>query len=309
MAFKLIGLPQVKKATPNLAKMFAEMEPTPYERPFQMARLEYHQQQYEQGFMRSLSWAKGYCKETKKVYRFNGRHTSTCLLTITPFPANIPITIETFECDTLVDVGNLFQTFDAMASARSSSDINGCYAAAVPSFKNVSLSVISIAVSGIDYQTRGLFPGQERHHTRPSAAERAKKMYDYVDFICWLNRTLTGDHGGQNHSRLKERKVNLRRQATVAAMLSTFEKNKSDASKFWSEVRDDIGLAPEMPTRRLAGFLRIVGVRGGHAYDVSKVVSTREIYVKCIRSWNAWRNQESTFDFRYFPDKPLPDIK
>ncbi len=63
-----------------------------------------------------------------------------------------------------------------------------------------------------------------------------------------------------------------------------------------------------LPDRKLARYLLTVGVHVGGGTHKIKTASQREVYVKCIHAWNAWRKEEST-DMKYYVDKEIPAIR
>ena len=99
------------------------------------------------------------------------------------------------------------------------------------------------------------------------------------------------------------------RGPVIAAMLMTWEKNQRDATRFWSAVRDETGESPDQPDRRLARWLNATCMaRGLGTHQVQgRKADAREFYVKCVRSWNAFRKgiQDT---LRYVADAELPKV-
>ena len=260
-----------------------------------------------QGGFRPVTWASAICKETGGLYRVNGKHTSTMLASTDPLP-EFYATVEEYECDTLEDVAKLYATFDSAMQGRTARDIYLSFAGTVPELKYTSAQVIGIVVAGIDLHLRS---GVEQHNKDvkgATPAERAERLLDHVDFTCWVQSILSCDEGGQDHSNTRLRAKHLRRAAVVAAMLATWGKNKTDATKFWQAVRDETGATPELPDRKLARYLLTVGVDAGSRSTGRKPVGSREVYIKCLHAWNAWRKGEAT-NLQYYADKPVPDVR
>jgi hypothetical protein len=92
----------------------------------------------------------------------------------------------------------------------------------------------------------------------------------------------------------------------VAAMFSTYTRDQMAAGTFWTAIRDETGVHPGTPDRKLARYLMTTVLDAG---DTRKTkVDQREMMVKCLHAWNAWRRGETT-NLNYFPNKPLPTAK
>jgi hypothetical protein len=91
-------------------------------------------------------------------------------------------------------------------------------------------------------------------------------------------------------------------------MMGTWLKNRAKAAEFWAAVRDETGASPSLPDRKLARYLLTVGVDTGGGARRVKTASSREVHVKCIHAWNAWRAGETT-NLNYYPDAKTPSFK
>ena len=81
----------------------------------------------------------------------------------------------------------------------------------------------------------------------------------------------------------------LRRQTIVAAMYGTFDKNETEARKFWREVgRGGVDFDDNHPTTVLDGFLKAV------AEDKGKLdLRPPNFYQSSIYAWNAFREDKT----------------
>jgi hypothetical protein len=129
-------------------------------------------------------------------------------------------------------------------------------------------------------------------------------MLEHPEFVVWLSGILTAGREGENRQRAKH----LNRQPVAAAMFATYQRSQSASLEFWTAVRDETDTAPTMPTRKLARYLLTVGVDSGSGASRIRTVPPREMYVKCLHAWNAWRKGETT-NLNYYPDKEVPSIR
>jgi hypothetical protein len=278
------------------------MEAPPHDRPLSERRLMVYERMLKDGAFRPVTWATTTCKETGGFYRVNGKHTSLLLAGLPDIP-EFYVTIEEYECDTLEDVAKLYSTFDSRQQLRSANDIYHSFAGTVPELAVLPRHTITLAVAGIDiYKSDGV----SGRSSGASAAERAERLLDYPEYVVWLNSVLLGDQTipiGERHS-----SKHMYRASIAGAMLGSYLKAQADADKFWKAVRNETGNTPNVPDRKLARLLLTVGVHMGTGTRRVKVVGQRELYVKAIHAWNAWRRGEST-DMKYLADKDIPPFK
>jgi hypothetical protein len=291
--------PKTVKATRKLAEEFRAMDPCPHDRPLSERRLLVYERMMLAGQFRPIEWSKAYCVETGGTYRVNGKHTSTLLSTIEKIPEGLFITISEYRCETLADVAALYSTFDSAMGARKVSDINAAFAGTLPSLAEVPLRTVSAVVGGIAY-----FSHQDSYTTL-TATERAEALLDNEEF-CLFAHSLIGpsiQHQGDGA------KPAIGRLPVVAAIYGSYCKSPDDALAFWKAVKEETGTSPTCPDRKLAKFLisggsaRNGGMRGPSRYRAT----TREIFVKCIHAWNAWRRKEST-NLNYHKQADVPSV-
>lgn len=282
-------------ATPTLVKEFCEMEPAPHDRPLSERRLLVYERILLAGEFRTVTWASCICKETGTTYRVNGKHTSMLLLGRKPFP-EFYVTLERYTADRLTDVANLYNTFDSGLASRSVSDVNAAFAATVPALKEIPLRVIGLCVNAIAFHK-----WSETEIRRISPAEKAEELLDNQDFVEWVAPILKGGAGaGINNVRW------IGRAPVVQAMLATYRRHKAESDEFWWAVRQESAPKTEDPSRALARYLVRV-VTGGRGVPNRRIVTNREVYVKCLHAWNAWRNDETT-NLNYYAKADIPKV-
>jgi hypothetical protein len=301
MAWKLLDRPKTQRVTKALAKTYVEMEPAPHDRPLSERRLMVYQKLLVAGQFRPVTWASAICKETGDLYRVNGKHTSTMLSGLEKIP-DFFVTIEEYECDTLEDVAKLYATFDSGMQSRSAKDIYHSFAATVPELSDVSSKVIVTSITGIAYQKMG-----QDLYGRTQPVERAEMLLDYPEFVIWLNELMAGGPTAETGGPSKQRNQQLLRQPVAAAMFATWSKAKGAADNFWKAVRDETGANLNEPSRKLSRFLLITGMRKEDRGGKLRQAGTREIYVKCLHAWNAWRKSETT-NLNYYEASKVPAV-
>jgi len=297
MAWTLKSRPKTKRVTKRFAKTYAEMERAPHDRPLSERRLMVYEKLARQGSFRPVTWAKAWCPETKQWYRVNGKHTSIMLSGWQGPMPEFYVTEEIYNCDTLEDVARLYATFDSKMQSRTTNDINASFAATMPELSEIHVAIISLAVSAISFDKWG-----EHYATQIQPAERAELLLDNAEFTVWLSDMVNGREGNV----LLGKQI-LKKVPVAACMYACYKKSKQAAGEFWTAVRDETGANPKTPDRKLATLLITTGLRSKDGAK-SKMIGARELYVKCIHAWNAWRKKEST-DMKYYPESDIPAIK
>lgn len=101
------------------------------------------------------------------------------------------------------------------------------------------------------------------------------------------------------------------RSPVVAAMIHTCMKSKGDAEVFWAAVRDGDMLKSGEPSFVLRELLlnSACNLGAGARMPDRETVGIREMYVKCIHAWNAFRaGEEKIRLLRFNPKHPLPKV-
>lgn len=301
MSYKIIGKPRTSQMTRALATKFMEMDRWLRERPLSETRLQVYEKLIKEGKFRPVTWASAYCVETDTVYRVNGQHTATLASKMEPLP-ELYVTVEDYECDTLDDVAHLYATFDSKMMSRTSADIYLSFASTIGDLASLSRKTILTVVSGLGYAT------WFEQSSSKQPVERAELLVDNTDFALWAADVLNNDDKSPMNSDGSKRgsAAHILRGPVVAAMHHTWKKAKQDATKFWSEVRDESAPNREETTRKLARFLLQCTMKG--STERRNPVSNREMFARCLTGWNAWRKGEETA-LKYFPNAKLPVAK
>lgn len=271
-----------------------QLKTLPRDRPFSMARVESYEKLFEQGQFQMCTWDKAYCISTGEWYRVNGQHTSYLLLNkVSTIPDWFMITVRSWECATVKDVANLWATFDNKTQTRTSRNVYMSTLSTHDQLKVITQRMATALVGGIGYNLdpdgyAGLMP-----------TERVENLFDHVDFCLWAHDIFFKKADSKTQTAML-------RQPVTAAMFGSFKANREKAESFWQLVRDNEGFTKDVPQRRLADYLLNTRMGGGGGGRTKKdVASVREIYVRCIHAWNAWRRGTST-RLTYYPDAPIP---
>lgn len=294
MGYELVGTPRTEKVTQSLAIKFRDMDPVPHDRPLNPRRIEAYRKMLAAGLFRPVQWATVHCNETQATYRVNGKHTSNLFAEYEEIPQPIHATIEHYHCDDLDDVARLYATFDSRTQVRTTNDINRAFAAIDPDLAEIPTRIVNLSVTAISYVRDG-----EQYAQRP-AAERAECLLDEANkaFVCWVNEVIGSSGDSADH---------LRRSPVVSAMYATFLKSRKAATEFWLSVRDGTGMSPKSPDRVLHRFLLTKTVKRSVHKNRGKgvVAGPREMFVKCLHAWNAWR-RDTTTDLKYHAQGKIP---
>jgi hypothetical protein len=302
MAWQLLGRPKTQRATKALAKQFVEMDAAPHDRELSEKRLQVYQRFLAAGQFRPVTWATALCRETGGLYRVNGKHTSTLLSGLEEMP-EFYVTVEEYECDTLEDVAKLYATFDSNLQSRTARDIYMSFAATVPEIKGLPARTIGVAVAGMSIGLGIAVLGRSSWMVRQQPADRAELLLEHPEFVLWLHELIgTGKPNSEKRSAR-----HLMRAPVVGAAFNTWKKAKGPATDFWTAVRDETGTPPAVPDRKLAHYLLTVGVDSGRGASRVRKSDPREMYVKCLHAWNAWRSGEST-SLHYYAEAKVPAI-
>jgi hypothetical protein len=295
MAYELVGTPKTEKMTRSLAVRFRDMDPVPHDRPLNPKRVDAYRKMLAAGLFRPVQWATVHCNETQATYRVNGKHTSNLFAEYDELPQQVHATIEHYHCDDIDDVARLYATFDSRTQVRTTNDINRAFAAVDPELSEIPTKIINLCVTGVCYVRHG-----EAYSSKP-AAERAEVLLedDVKSFISFLHEVLVANNDSTRH---------LWRSPVVAAMYSSFTKSKKAAREFWLAVRDGTGRTPKCPDRVLNKFLltrSVINVHVKRGKRSATMCPPREMFVKCIHAWNAWRRDTIT-DLKYHAQAKIP---
>lgn len=300
------GKPVVERLTKTLAHKFQSMKPCPGDRPLSERREDLLREQILKGSFRSADWSYCYCEETKEEYRVNGKHTSTLFMKIYDKEGGaveklggISVVVHRFTAATLEDVADLYSTFDTKGSSRTIGDINASFAHADERLAGISPKIVNLSVSALAYNRWG----EQSTHGDVTQADRAHHMLDNVEIVLWLNE-LMSINPKDGDPRI------LKRVPVVSAMVACYKRAQDVASAFWRAVRDASDPDRNSITRVLNRFLMQNTVKNGAgAGERKKPVEAREMYDKCIHSWNAYRGGRSGLFLKWVPEAPAPKAR
>lgn len=302
MSRKMIEKPKTVLATQSLVKEFVEMEPAPRDRPLSERRIQVYRRILKDGNFRPVTWASALCLETNCVYRVNGKHTSVMLGAQEKLP-EFYVTIERWQCDTLNDVAALYATFDSNLSSRTTNDINMSFASTIPELREVGSRFINLTVTAASNLR---WDDAELRKVPP--AERAELLIARQDFVVWLRDLCGGENKTTNQFRHQSR--HLMRASVIQAMMATYDKSSTRKAslEFWTQVIDESAPDRDDPTRVLARFLVRCTLSKNRSGAEAKVVGHREVFVKCLHAWNAWRKGEATA-LNYHAKAAVPKVE
>lgn len=285
---------RLQRCTRKLTEEFHNMEFFPKDRTIKKARLEYHRQACANNSFRGPEWACVTVEATNTTYRMNGKHTSTVLLELfergTPYPCDV--LVRRYSCPTLEDAAHLFATFDAKDSARNKQDVLRGYAAANKHTADLSPKQLTVITSGIS------FSKMEESYRKLNTEDQALLLLENANFVDWF-LDLIAD---------KESKVyqHIMRMSVAAAMLKTWLKAKKNAAAFWMDViTGEAEEGAKGPRRTLYNLLQTQKVGGR---DSSTRIGERELYVMCLKAFNAWRGNQPKVNLTYEKNEATPVV-
>lgn len=295
MAWKMMEKPRTMLASKPLVAEFVAMEPAPHDRPLSERRMHVYERILKSGDFRPVTWASVLCKETNCTYRVNGKHTSNLLAAKDPIP-EFYVTLERWICDTLNDVASLYATYDSNLSSRTAQDVNLSFAATLPELRQVPARLINLTVTAAAY-----LKWDDAELRKVPQVERAEQLLDRADFVKWLQKIVNTSTDKGSLSR------HLLRSPVACAMMATYDRYPSKAADFWTMVRDESHANRDDATRTLSRFLVRASLTSRDRQKEAKKVGHREMYVKCLHAWNAWRKGETT-SLAYHAKAPVPAI-
>jgi hypothetical protein len=118
MAWRQTEKPVAVKVNQKLTEEFAgrgDIGMLAFERPLSKRRANAYKKLMKEGKFRDVAWAKCFCKEDGHWWRINGQTTSTAALELFEegLAVEFYVILETYEADTLKDVRELWERFDA----------------------------------------------------------------------------------------------------------------------------------------------------------------------------------------------------
>lgn len=284
----------------KLTEEIASMEPVPGDRDEKGWRVDHVAEKMKAGMWHGCKWVVLKTPDGKR-YRINGKHTSQAALRLWNdghagvMDDKARVEYQLWE-GSLSEAPQLYLQFDAPESSRRPGDYIKCeIASSNGRYGSVSNRAVSVSVAALCFQTEG-------RSRRLTNDDRIRLLRANMPLVQFVEDTL----GSKAWRSLGW----LARAPVVAAMHATRTKHAIDAAEFWSVVRDGEGMNNTDPRKRVRDYLMTARQGGGGGHNRvgvgSRTVSSRELYVKCIRAWNAWREGKTT-DLKYYQRADAPE--
>jgi hypothetical protein len=271
---------EVQDLTPNLAREFKEMKPTPTERLFDPVRVQNLKQKIEDGLAVPFQWATVTVKSTGDTFRANGQHSSTMLCEMDgKLPKGLKVHLDRYEVPDMHGAVVLFRQIDDRRSSRTAVDVAGVYQGVVHNLEKIDRKVAKLGVDGV---------GWWRRHIEGVPVLSGDGIYDLFNetglhsFLLWLGETI------------EMKTPELKAAAIVAAMYATFISGEEQARKFWHDVaRGGVEYEDGHPTTILDEWLKRAKA------DPDLKLSPGNLYQGCIYAWNGARESKIIKDIKH----------
>lgn len=285
---------ETRTLTPKLAKWIHDLPHWAGERKLSPSRLKFLERKLRGGLFHGPAWA--VANVNGEIYRMNGQHSSAVLIQNPDlFPKGLMASIEHFVLDNHDELPLLFSQFDSKASARSRTDVTWAYVSQRPELLSLlTRGKADLAAGGIAY---GLDNGINlRRYTQE---ERAELLWEHEEFVIWCSEFVPAG-----------KRRFMARVPVLAAVFRTYGIDDVGAQRFWRWVRDDDYPQKEHPTRNLREYLYELAIKSPTDRQHSRFGYNlaREIYVKCLHSWNAYCDGKTT-KLYYRENTPVPKLK
>jgi hypothetical protein len=275
------------KVTPDIAREWLAYPLMPGQRPLRDQHLKrlYDKMKAGEFITGHIAFADNDLGKTSRVMP-NGQHQCHCIIRAR---VTIPALVQEFYYDSPEALADLFRQFDSHAF-RSQADMVRVEVDArgldwPPSMANLLVGAIAMC--------KGFLYNCHRE-------DRIEQLAYHTEFGEWVVNRL--------FERKKSKYPWLAKRSIVAAMLQTYESDLEAAGEFWVQVRDGELMRKDDPAFVLRNWLMSVSSPQSKAPRY-KVASDKEMRVKCIRAWNAFRMGSKPSYFVYYPDKPIPKAK
>ena len=217
----------------------------------------------------------------------NGQHCTTVVSDYDKPDVRFPFSIVHFQCDSPLDLANLYNQFDPRASARTTREMLDSLASNVSWMHDLMPTIRTLGHAGLlvarRYKEGQVNPFTNNGSTVGTSAENIMSLVSYRDELFFLQEVLCPPGGSIFDTRP------LQKRAVAAAIFLTFWKDTQAAHNFWQMVATGEGVAFRDPTYLLREFLRSVGLSKAVVAGTKRVVTDREVFVKCLNAWNHWR--------------------
>lgn len=277
---------EIIEITPLLAENYIKLNTFSSQRYISEKHVQVLSNKMKQGRFRigSLAVAIDQCNGFKKEKRvlMNGQHQ---LHAVMSSGQTIEVLLEKYICKKPQELSELFRQFDNHYMRSISSMIK---VEADVLMLDVPLNIASLVVSAVAY-----LKGEEDKDRKVELLQHNIREANFINEII-RKKDKPSDH--------------LRRKVVVAAMINTFRVDEDISKKFWKSVRDGEMLRRKMPQFYLREFL----LNATMSYrDPKKIrVTDREMYYKCVKAWNHFRNNKQIKTVYYRGRKSIiPDAK
>ena len=157
MAYHLVEVLSLGGLDTKKLEEIEAARPVPGERDLKSSRLRFLTGLLEDGKFNRCDWGTCHCKEDGLTYRCNGQHSSNRLRAVlngeieAEFPEGVPVTLTKYECDTKLELANVFDQFDQHHSSRSADDKLGIYIAQHSDLVGIDKKLIGKILCGVDF--------------------------------------------------------------------------------------------------------------------------------------------------------------
>lgn len=231
----------VTELTDEVLSSFLSLAQIPGDRDLEPRRVKWLRKLINDGEFATCDWADVFCKETGRIHRGNGQHSSYVLDMCRrddmwpSVPYGIPVTIEHWQCDLLSELLAIFDRFDNPKSQRTATDKTGVHSARHKVLMGIDKNLIRQSLAGVDWYLKKIRTDDEemikdeKLESPPDAYDRGTLLnYEVVrDFVLWIHEL----DGGM---------VQPWKRVPGAAMLfRAFTEDEEAATEIWSSVCDD----------------------------------------------------------------------
>jgi hypothetical protein len=284
--FKLIKA-DVHNLTPEFARSFHTLDPSPTERELNPSRLKHLREKAAAKQLVTFHWAKALIDN--RWVRVNGQHSSQMLVELNDeFPTGLRVHLDEYEVSGLHGLAMLFRQFDDRKSGRTPADVAGAHQNIVPELHDVPRLIGKLAVDGVTWY---------RHKIEKAPTPRGDLQYTLFhefalhDFIKWM-----GDIFSIKTPEMKPVPI-------VGAMYASFDADPIEARKFWESVARG---GPEYDETSPASVLDkwLEDLHGGNFEKVTPI----QQFQACIYAYNAYRKGQPLKGIKYDFKTPLEPI-
>ena len=286
-----------QNVTVKLVQEMCELAPLPNDRRFSETHADKILNSILAGKGITFQWCSCYVEETGKWHRINGQHTSTVLRRMIEQGLDkdrsahfdtLRVYWAKYRAKTIADAASLWSQHDNTIITRKANDVYGVHAGSNPDLAGVSHRHLTVCAGGVALAHWWTMA----HHT--TAEHRVQFMLAKPEFVIWLHSVL------KDASKLRH----MLRRSVACAMFVTWKKDRKDADRFWTEVRDETGTQPTSPSRFLSKLLLTSTLHKGGSKK--KPVGEMELAVKCVNAWNAFRRLDEVKQLIYHNGQKLP---